>query len=580
MRVSLFVDADAEAAPSPARGGGRRRPHRDLHRPLWRRLRSGGEAARARQGGRHRQCRARGRDRPQCRPRPHPRQPAAAGRGAAAPRRGLDRPRADRRRPDLRHGRSGPPLSRRLRRPGRRRDKGKRKGDTRARPGPPSPARRKTRPPGKTAAGRAPSPKARGRSATRSKRRRGRPGGDRPASARPRARQRARTSSASAPRRAAPAGSTTSFSSIRISGCRRSRNCTISTAARPRRPRSTWRGGPRTTSSAPTGARPNPALRPLDQRDVDFLAAYVRMPWWRTDLDAYARLFALKGDGLSGDITPDYSTLDASAIARIMARFPEARVVFIARDPVERVWSHLTMHMRAARSPATSTPEAVMRLVRQALRRRAELPDRDRRALAAACPGEAVRPLPVRRPRRRRRRLSASGSSPSSAATRQGERRASRPPSTASRTREGRPAGGASGRDRPLPRGRDQGLRRRLWRRSKRLAGKVRPLAAGKRVAACFRRAARRQGEPEAVSRLRRACRVSVWAARLCRPRRGRFDIRRPRNPGRRDRRSSAACAASGIPRQARRGLSRFRACSRRFAGPADPSHRSRRGHA
>jgi hypothetical protein len=51
------------------------------------------------------------------------------------------------------------------------------------------------------------------------------------------------------------------------------------------------------------------ALRPLDQRDIDFLEAYVHMPWWRTDLDAYARLFSLKGDLLSGDITPDYSTL-------------------------------------------------------------------------------------------------------------------------------------------------------------------------------------------------------------------------------------------------------------------------------
>jgi hypothetical protein len=107
------------------------------------------------------------------------------------------------------------------------------------------------------------------------------------------------------------------------------------------------------------------ALRPLDQRDIDFLAAYVAMPWWRTDLEAYARLFSLKGDLLSGDITPDYSTLTERQIARIMRRFPKARVVFIARDPVERVWSHLTMHMRRGTIARGLDATAVMRLMRQ-----------------------------------------------------------------------------------------------------------------------------------------------------------------------------------------------------------------------
>jgi hypothetical protein len=107
------------------------------------------------------------------------------------------------------------------------------------------------------------------------------------------------------------------------------------------------------------------ALRPLDQRDIDFLAAYVRMPWWRTDLDSYARLFALKGGLLSGDITPDYSTLTERQIARIMHRFPKAKVVFIARDPVERVWSHLTMHMRRGTIARGLDAGEVMRLMRR-----------------------------------------------------------------------------------------------------------------------------------------------------------------------------------------------------------------------
>jgi len=107
------------------------------------------------------------------------------------------------------------------------------------------------------------------------------------------------------------------------------------------------------------------ALRPLDQRDIDFLDAYIHMPWWRTDLDAYAHLFALKGDLLSGDITPDYSTLSERQIARIMRRFPAAKVVFIARDPVERAWSHLTMHMRRGTVARGLDTGDVLRLLRQ-----------------------------------------------------------------------------------------------------------------------------------------------------------------------------------------------------------------------
>jgi len=107
------------------------------------------------------------------------------------------------------------------------------------------------------------------------------------------------------------------------------------------------------------------ALRPLDRRDIDFLAAYTGMTWWRTDLDAYARLFTLKDGLISGDITPDYSTLSERTIARIMRRFPDAKVVFIARDPVERVWSHLAMHIRRGTLARGMAEERVMQLLGQ-----------------------------------------------------------------------------------------------------------------------------------------------------------------------------------------------------------------------
>lgn len=104
-------------------------------------------------------------------------------------------------------------------------------------------------------------------------------------------------------------------------------------------------------------------FRLLDQRDIDFLEAYAALPWGELDLDAYAALFAEKGDKLTGDITPDYSVLRPDAVARIASRFPEAKVVFIARDPVERVWSHLVMHMRKGDISRDLPVEAMIRLV-------------------------------------------------------------------------------------------------------------------------------------------------------------------------------------------------------------------------
>lgn len=84
-----------------------------------------------------------------------------------------------------------------------------------------------------------------------------------------------------------------------------------------------------------------------DERDLRFLElmeTLVQRP--DIDLDRYAELFSGKGSLLSGDITPGYSTLEDEMIEQIARRFREARIVFLARDPVERAWSHLSMWVR------------------------------------------------------------------------------------------------------------------------------------------------------------------------------------------------------------------------------------------
>jgi Sulfotransferase family len=89
------------------------------------------------------------------------------------------------------------------------------------------------------------------------------------------------------------------------------------------------------------------APRHRDERDLRFLENIKSLSARPCmDLENYARLFEPKETLLSGDITPTYSILDAKIIRRVVRHFPSLKVIFLARDPVERVWSHLSMEVR------------------------------------------------------------------------------------------------------------------------------------------------------------------------------------------------------------------------------------------
>jgi hypothetical protein len=84
------------------------------------------------------------------------------------------------------------------------------------------------------------------------------------------------------------------------------------------------------------------------------------------DLDSYGRLFQHKGECLSGDISPAYSTLNDEIIDRVVDHFPNLKVVFFARDPVERAWSQLSMGVRLGminKFDATDPQEVVCNLL-------------------------------------------------------------------------------------------------------------------------------------------------------------------------------------------------------------------------
>jgi Sulfotransferase family len=88
------------------------------------------------------------------------------------------------------------------------------------------------------------------------------------------------------------------------------------------------------------------STRCRDERDRRFLESLQSLSAKPSiDLENYARLFEPKGSLLSGDISPNYSTLSKEVIRRIAHYFPNLKVTFLARDPVERVWSHLSMEV-------------------------------------------------------------------------------------------------------------------------------------------------------------------------------------------------------------------------------------------
>ena len=88
--------------------------------------------------------------------------------------------------------------------------------------------------------------------------------------------------------------------------------------------------------------------RPIDRRDIAFCARVAHRPAG-PDMDHYASLFREKGRLISGDITPAYSTFSMRRSKQIAKRFPELVTVFLVRDPIERFWSQVGMHVNVGR---------------------------------------------------------------------------------------------------------------------------------------------------------------------------------------------------------------------------------------
>jgi hypothetical protein len=73
----------------------------------------------------------------------------------------------------------------------------------------------------------------------------------------------------------------------------------------------------------------------------------------------YLRHF--QGDGIQGEITPDYSALGSFTVRQIRRILPEVKIILIVREPLERAWSAARMELGLEESREVSeVPESEM----------------------------------------------------------------------------------------------------------------------------------------------------------------------------------------------------------------------------
>lgn len=83
----------------------------------------------------------------------------------------------------------------------------------------------------------------------------------------------------------------------------------------------------------------------IDWQKVSYLSSIMRSNGKFTD-DWYRYIFSYAPPGMiTGEITPEYSTLSSLAISHMNKLCDRPSFIYIIRDPVERAWSQLKMNM-------------------------------------------------------------------------------------------------------------------------------------------------------------------------------------------------------------------------------------------
>jgi len=79
--------------------------------------------------------------------------------------------------------------------------------------------------------------------------------------------------------------------------------------------------------------------------------------------DWYKSLFEYGGSQLTGEITPAYSILPREDVAHVRQLFPNLKVLFLIRNPIDRAWSHVRYDYRTGRVSDLNDLEEVKSVV-------------------------------------------------------------------------------------------------------------------------------------------------------------------------------------------------------------------------
>lgn len=80
----------------------------------------------------------------------------------------------------------------------------------------------------------------------------------------------------------------------------------------------------------------------------------------------YTSLFTRPDGIVTGDITPGYARMERDRVARVHRLLPDARILYLLRDPIDRAWSQAAMYFRqyhGSASIADVDPAEVRRFV-------------------------------------------------------------------------------------------------------------------------------------------------------------------------------------------------------------------------
>lgn len=94
------------------------------------------------------------------------------------------------------------------------------------------------------------------------------------------------------------------------------------------------------TSWLHANLRHHPGLFLPETKELHYFDWHYHQP-----LRTYAAHFADGGERVCGEITPGYSTLSDARVAFVRRVLPEARLILLLRNPIDRAWSHAVMNL-------------------------------------------------------------------------------------------------------------------------------------------------------------------------------------------------------------------------------------------